>query len=659
MPRSVLIQTNFVVGELDPLLRGRIDLNQYYNALQKATNVVIQPQGGARRREGLQYIDTLPANLASQALKLVPFQFNVVDSYMFAIVPGRVYIYKNKALLTNINGSGNSYLAVASFTAGVIPGLKFAQSADTIIFVQEDLEPIKFVRGGTDTSWTVSTITFDEIPSYAYTLTVTVPTAGHLTPSATSGNVTLTSQHAFFASTDVGQYINAEPQGRAKIVEYKTTTTVKAIVEIPFFDTSNIAQGNWEIERGYEASWSAGRGWPRSVTFHEGRLFFAGAKSRPTTVWGSRVSDFFNFQYGEGLDDEAVEATIDTSQLNTITDIYSGRDLQIFSIGGEFYVPQATLEPITPTNFIIRTSTKIGARNNFPVIGLDSGTLFLQRQGKSVNELLFTDTEATYIANNVTLLSGHLVKNPVDMALNRATSTDDTDRLFVVNGDDGTIMCISLLRSQSVIAPSEFVTDGLFKAVAVDVNTVYVIVARSVNGATAYYVETFNRDLTMDSAKYASSAAASASMSHLVAKTVKVVRDGILEADKTVPGGGTVTFSTAATASWQVGLNYNINLKTMPVEAKMASGNIRGFKKRIMEINADVYNTQSMTINDNPIQFRQFGSNVLDTAIQPFTGVKKAGPLLGFDKEGTITVTQGEPLKFNLLNMEFKVSIGQ
>ena len=659
MPRSVLIQTNFVVGELDPLLRGRIDLNQYYNALQKATNVVIQPQGGARRREGLQYIDTLPANLASQAVRLVPFQFNVNDSYMFAIVPGRVYIYKNKALITNINGSGNSYLAVAAFTAAIIPGLKVTQSADTIIFVQEDLAPIKFVRGGTDASWTVSTITFDEIPSYAYTLTVTTPSVGTLTPSGTSGNVTLTSASSFFVSTDVGQYINAEPQGRAKIVQYTSGTVVKAIIEIPFFDTSAIAQGNWEIERGYEPSWSAGRGWPRAVTFHEGRLFFAGAKSRPTTVWGSRVADFFNFQYGEGLDDEAVEATIDTSQLNTITDIYSGRDLQIFSIGGEFYVPQATLEPITPTNFIIRTSTKIGSKNNFPVIGLDSGTLFLQRQGKSVNELLFTDTEATYIANNVTLLSGHLVKNPVDMALNRATSTDDTDRLYVVNGDDGTIMNISLLRSQSVIAPSELITDGLFKAVSVDVNTVYVIVARVVNGATAYYVEVFNRDLTTDCAKYASSGAASASMAHLVGKTVKTIRDGILEADKTVPGGGTVTFSTAAASSWQVGLNYNINLKTMPVEAKMASGNIRGFKKRMMEINADVYKTQSMTINDNPIQFRQFGASVLDTAIQEYTGVKKAGPLLGFDKEGTITVTQGEPLKFNLLNMEFKVSIGQ
>lgn len=659
MPRSVLIQTNFVVGELDPLLRGRIDLNQYYNALQKATNVVIQPQGGARRREGLQFIHALPANLATQAVRLVPFQFSVVDAYMFAIVPGRVFIYKNKTLLTNINASGNDFLAVAAFTAAIIPGLKFTQSADTIIFVQQDLVPLKFVRGGTDTSWSVSTITFDEIPHYAYTITVTVPSVGHLTPTATSGNVTLTSQNTFFVNTDVGQYINAEPQGRAKIVEVKTGTIVKAIVEIPFFDTSNIAQGSWEIERGYEDTWSNARGWPVAVTFHEGRLFFAGSKSRPTTVWGSRVSDFFNFQYGEGLDDEAVEATIDTSQLNTITDVYSGRDLQIFSIGGEFFVPQATLDPITPTNFIIRTSTRIGAKNNFPVIGLDSGTLFLQRQGKSVNELLFTDTEATYIANNVTLLSGHLVKNPVDMALNRATSTDDTDRLFIVNGDDGTIMNISLLRSQSVIAPSELVTDGLFKAVSVDVNTVYVIVARIINSATVFYVETFNRDLTMDSAKFANTASASAAMTHLVGKTVKIIRDGIVEQDQVVPGGGTVTFATAATASSQVGLNYNINLKTMPVEAKMASGNVRGFKKRIMEINADVFNTQSMNLNANPIQFRQFGTNVLDTPIQPFTGVKKAGPLLGFDKEGIITVTQDEPLKFNLLNMEFKVSIGQ
>ena len=659
MSRVVLIQTNFVVGEIDPLLRGRIDLNQYYNGLQKATNVVVQPQGGARRREGLQYISTLPANLASQAVRLVPFQFNVNDSYMFAIVPGRVYIFKNKALVTNINASGNDYLAVAAFTAAIIPGLKFAQSADTIIFVQEDMQPVRFVRGGTDASWTVSSLTFEKIPQYAFTITSSTPAAGHLTPSGTSGNVTLVSQNAYFVAGDVGQYIYANPQGRAKIVEYVDNRTVKAHTEIPFFNTDLIQQGNWFKEAGYEDTWSAGRGWPRSATFHEGRLFLGGAKSRPTTIWGSWVNDFFNFEYAEGLDDEALEATIDTSQLNTITDIYSGRDLQVFTIGGEFYVPQALLDPITPSNFIVRSATKIGAKNNFPVIGLDSGTLFLQRQGKSINELLFTDTEATYIANNVTLLSGHLVKNPVDMALKRATSTDDTDRLFVVNGDDGSIMNISLLRSQNVIAPSQLTTDGQFKAVAVDVDTVYVVVKRSINSADAYYVEAFNRDLTLDCASFANTSGASATVAHLVAKSVKIIRDGVLEADQTVPAGGLVTFATAATASWRVGLNYNIQIQTMPVEAKLQSGTIRGFKKRIIEINADLYQTQAMTINDNQVEFRQFGEDVLDKAITEYTGVKRAGPLLGFTDEGTITVTQPIPLKFNLLNLEYKISVGQ
>ena len=659
MSRVVLIQTNFVVGEIDPLLRGRIDLNQYYNGLQKATNVVVQPQGGARRREGLQFISALDPALAAQAVRLIPFQFNVNDSYMFAVVPGRVYIFKNKQLITDINGSGNDYLAVAAFTAAIVPALKFAQSADTIIFVQEDMQPLKLVRGATDASWTVSNITFEKIPSYSYSIASSTPAAGHLTPSASSGNVTLTSQSAYFVAGDVGQYITANPQGRARIVEYVDDRTVKAHTEIPFFNTDLIQQGNWFKESGYESTWSAGRGWPRSVTFHEGRLFFGGSKFRPTTIWGSRVNDFFNFEYAEGLDDEALEATIDTSQLNAITDIYSGRDLQVFTVGGEFYVPQALLDPITPSNFIVRSATKIGAKNNFPIIGLDSGTLFLQRQGKSINELLFTDTEATYIANNVTLLSGHLVKNPVDMALKRATSTDDTDRLFVVNGDDGSIMNISLLRSQNVIAPSELTTDGQFKSVSVDVDIVYVVVKRSIDGADAYYVEAFNRDLTIDCASYADTSAANATVAHLVGETVKIIRDGVLEPDQTVPSGGLVTFATAATSSWRVGLNYTIQIQTMPVEAKLASGTIRGFKKRIIEINADLFETQAMTINDNQVQFRQFGESVLDQAIEEYTGVKRAGPLLGFTDEGSITVTQPIPLKFNLLNLEYKVSIGQ
>ena len=67
MPRFVDIQTNFSTGELDPLLRARVELEQYNNALAKATNVLIQPQGGLRRRPGTKHILELPNTSTASA----------------------------------------------------------------------------------------------------------------------------------------------------------------------------------------------------------------------------------------------------------------------------------------------------------------------------------------------------------------------------------------------------------------------------------------------------------------------------------------------------------------------------------------------------------------------------------------------------------------
>ena len=59
MAKSRYIQSNFVSGELSPLLKGRIDINQYYQAAETADNVVIVPQGGLRRRPGTALIDEI------------------------------------------------------------------------------------------------------------------------------------------------------------------------------------------------------------------------------------------------------------------------------------------------------------------------------------------------------------------------------------------------------------------------------------------------------------------------------------------------------------------------------------------------------------------------------------------------------------------------
>jgi hypothetical protein len=65
MAKTRYIQSNFVSGELSPLLKGRIDINQYYQAAETASNVVIVPQGGLRRRPGTEFIAETTRNLVS------------------------------------------------------------------------------------------------------------------------------------------------------------------------------------------------------------------------------------------------------------------------------------------------------------------------------------------------------------------------------------------------------------------------------------------------------------------------------------------------------------------------------------------------------------------------------------------------------------------
>jgi hypothetical protein len=655
MPRFVDIQTNFSTGELDPLLRSRIDLAQYNNALAKATNVVVQPQGGIRRRPGLKYIAELP-NTAANGVRLVPFEFSVDDSYMLCFVNERMYVFKDGVQITAINGGANPYLTT-TITSAMLSQLNWTQSADTMFIVHPDLAPVKLVRGGSDSSWTISTYTFSSIPKYAFTLTVTTPTSGHLTPSAVSGNVTLTSQNSAFSAGSVGQYINAYPQGRARIIQYITATSVKAVTEYPFFDTSNIAQGSWEIESGYEDVWSSGKGWPRTVTFHEGRLYFGGSKSRPSTIWGSKIGIFDEFMPTEAFDDDAVEATLDTSSLNVIVDMISGRDLQVFTTGAEFYVPQSGTDPITPLSLTFKGVSRNGIKPGTRVQSLESGTVYIQRQGKSINEFLFSDTQLTYVTQRISLLSGHLLKAPTRMALRRATSTDEGDLLLMVNDTDGTMAAFSIMRSQQITAPSEFITDGLFKDVSVDVTDIYAVVKRTFNSTDKYFVELFSFDRFTDCAFIGGSAGGVGSGLPHIGKSLNVICDGVPQGNETVSAGGAVTFDRESTTSYEVGLPFTVYAKTMPVEIKLQTGTRIGFKKRIVEINALVDTTQHLALNQNPVPFRTFDNPLLNLPEPTFTGSKRVNGVLGYSREASVEISQSLPLKMTLLGLEYKIAV--
>jgi hypothetical protein len=652
MARFVDIQTNFTSGELDPLVRSRIDLDAYKNGLETARNVICQPQGGVHRRPGTKFITELGGS-PENGVRLVHFEFSVNDSYMLAFTNNRMYIFKNKVLQTNINGSGNDYLTTTIASAR-LDAMCFTQSADTLIVVEEDMKP-KVITRTSDTSWSIADITLDSTPQHAFTLTQTNP-AATLTPSDVSGKITLTTSAGVFNSGHVGQYINANPQGRARIVKYNSSTSVNVVTEFPFFDTAAIASGQWELETGYEDVWSASKGWPRTVTFHQGRLFFGGSKSRPSTIWGSKVGLFYDFEPVEGLDDDAVEATLDTNTFNAIVDMISSRDLQIFTSGGEFAVIQEGLTPITPTSFFLSTTSRNGTKEGVRVKQLESGVLFIQRQGKQLAEIAYSDTFLTYVTSKISLLSGHLLKSPKRMDLRRAVNTDENDLLCIVNEDDGSMAVFSLLRSQNVIAASEFATVGSYLDVGVDITDIYTIVKRDDNGTDKYYVEVFEEGLLTDSA-VTGGAVSSLNASHIDGATVNVLSDGLVEEDQTADSA--VTFTNTPTTSCEVGLPISVEVKTMPIDLRVVGGTRIGFRKRIVEVNALLYETQNIVINGNLVPIRTLGAGALDSEVPEFTGTKVLHGILGYSNEGQITVTQSVPLKMTLLGLEYKIATHQ
>jgi hypothetical protein len=101
----------------------------------------------------------------------------------------------------------------------------------------------------------------------------------------------------------------------------------------------------------------------------------------------------------------------------------------------------------------------------------------------------------------------------------------------------------------------------------------------------------------------------------------------------------------------------NVLIKTLPLEPRLSIGPRVGFKKRIVEINALLYETQNIIINNNLVPIRTLDTPLtLDEPVAEFTGTKVLNGVLGYNQDAQITVSQDQPLKLTLLGLEYKMA---
>ena len=416
---------------------------------------------------------------------------------------------------------------------------------------------------------------------------------------------------------------------------------------------SNITLTNiptFDYGSGAEAVLSASRGWPRTATFFAQRLWFGGSKSRPQTVWASVIGDFYNLNVGTGLDDDALDFTLDTDQVNAIESIYAGRHLSIFTSGGEFYMPDS---PITPTKSAVQRQTQFGSSSIRPV-GIDGGILFIDRPKAAVREFLFTYEEDAYTSNSKTLMASHLISTPVDMDARRGTPNEDANYVYIVNGD-GTMAVFNTLRDQGIAGWTKWTTTGTIESVAVIVDDVYFSVKRTVGGGDVYYLEKADNNTYTDANKLQTLSPASASvtgLAHLNGIVCRVRADSAIMADAT-PSSGGITLTRTAT-SVEVGMDYDTTIKTMPLNMDFQDGPILTRHKRLVRVVADVYQSLGLYVNSTLVPDRAFGSSILGTTPAAFTGIKEMH-ILGWDRLAQVTITQQDPQPLTLLGLAIEV----
>ena len=239
-----------------------------------------------------------------------------------------------------------------------------------------------------------------------------------------------------------------------------------------------------------EQVFSTVNGFPKTVTFHEQRLFFGGVTALPDGIQASQVADFFNFDVGEAEDADSVQIQIASDQINEIRHLTSSKTLEIFTSTGEFFLKPQVSKPITPTDIQIIRQSSLGCQQKAMPKRFDGATIFIQNNGKTVREFFFNSGTEEFTANSISLLSSHLVNTPVDTATITSIGERTEQFYFLVN-NDGTMGVFTSQRAEKIAGWVLWNTDGNYESVACTTGNVYVSVKRTINGSDVYNLEQF------------------------------------------------------------------------------------------------------------------------------------------------------------------------
>lgn len=405
-----------------------------------------------------------------------------------------------------------------------------------------------------------------------------------------------------------------------------------------------------------EQSYSVLRGYPAAVGFHENRLWFGGTLSQPDTVWASKTDLYYNFDIGTAADNDSIELVMSIGEVATIRHFVSNRDIHIFTAGSEFFIPTFQNEPITPTNARVKRQTSFGSTfvRPQPFYG---ATIFSQIGGKMIRQFVFDDGQNAYKADPISLLSSHLINDPVQMCVISGAVNTAESFVFAQNFT-GEIAVYNLNRVEGVAGWTRFETNGSFHSVTAIDNRVFAVIKTNLGSGTNSFVFTeLNQNVSLDLGNAYTGTAGVFTVSNFFENGAEV--DVISSTDylgKFTVSGGQVDVSSvdASLDSCQVGFGFDVELKTNPIDVNTGIGPETGQPRSLSRVILDLSETLSVSVNNKKLIIRKV-NNDFSQPRQAVTG-KREFYLLGYNKDPQITVTQTAPMFIQVNGLVAEVS---
>ena len=395
--------------------------------------------------------------------------------------------------------------------------------------------------------------------------------------------------------------------------------------------SSNATTTVWD-----EQSFSALRGYPAAVTFHENRLCFGGTIAEPDTIFMSQLGEFFNYDVGEGADTDAINLVAATGDVNEIRYMRSNRDLQIFTLSDELYVPTYLNQAITPTNAQIRKQTPFGTEFVLPT-SIDGATIFVERGGRAVREYIYSDAEDAYISTGVSTVASHTIVNPVDIAVVHSGFKTQESYAALVMGN-GDMALFSSNRAEKRAAWTRITTQGDFLATA-SVGDRLFYYAKDINNN--YVLSEFVDDIGLDNYLYVAYGSGTIDVSSLYSSgTVDVIgydgTDKVYLGEFTVSGGNITMTAHSGYTHFYVGKKFTSKVITNAVDVVAANGPVTGDVRGISTVVLNMKDSTSVKVNNRTIN-----------NITGFTGNKEVR-LLGYGRNPQVTIEQVDPMPLQI-----------